>query len=85
LKSQLKTSSSGRNNSSIHPFLFAIFGSAFFLVFITVMVIFIYGIINKKYNQWLRRRFSRRRGKGWKTRNVIRDESTILGLETAIV
>ena len=49
------------------------------------MIIFIYGIVNKQYNQWIRKRSSRRRKKGRKTRNVVRDESTVIGGATAAV
>jgi len=84
-KSELKTHSHFRSNLLIHPFLFAIFGSAFLLILTIVMIIFIYGIIIKQYNQCRRKRSIRRQKNRQKSRNVIRDESTILGIETAIV
>jgi hypothetical protein len=79
-KSELKNFSSPRSTSSEHPFLLVIFGSIFLLIFITVMVVFIYRIIKKQYNQSHRKRSSRRRNKG--RRNFIRDESTILHVQT---
>jgi ATP/ADP translocase len=84
-KSQLQSHSHHRSNPLIHPFLSVIFGSAFLLIFMTVMVVFIYGFINKQCNQWHGKRSSRHRKKRPKSKNVIRDESTILGVETDIV
>ena len=72
------------SSSSIHLFLFIIFGSLFLLLFIGVMLAFIYGLIFKQYRRWLRKRSSRRRRKR-KTTNVVGDESTVLGVETDTV
>ena len=76
------SSSSDRRTPSIHFFLVIIFGSLFLLLFIGVMIVFIYNLINKQYNRWLRKRSSRQRRK---TTNVVGDESTVLGLETDTV
>jgi hypothetical protein len=65
------------SNSFVHPFLFIIFASALLLVFIALMIKFIYGIINNGCTKWVRKRSSHRK-KGRKTRNVIRDESTVI-------
>jgi hypothetical protein len=48
------------------------------------MAAFIYGLINKQYNRWIRKRSSRHRRKRRKT-NIVRDESTILNSETNAV
>jgi hypothetical protein len=84
-KSPLKNASPRRNNFSIHLILLILFGSLFLFLFITVMAAFIYGLINKQYNRWIRKRSSRPRRKGRKIRNVVRDESTVLGLENDTV
>ena len=81
-----KPLSNRRSTSSIHMFLFIVFGSVFLLLFLTIMAAFIYGLIIKQYNRWIRKRSSRRRRKGRKSRNVVRDESTtVIGVETDAV
>ncbi len=50
------------------------------------MILFLYGVIEKQCDRWTRKRSSRRRRrKGRKARNTIRDESTVISFETNIV
>ncbi|CAF1087017.1 unnamed protein product [Adineta steineri] len=78
--SEIKSQVSVRGNSKEHSFLFALFGGIFLLICIIITVIFIYGIIEKRINVWTRRASSKRRRKLRKTRNAIRDESTVISL-----
>ncbi|CAF4362920.1 unnamed protein product, partial [Adineta steineri] len=76
--SQIKSQVSVRGNSKEHSFLFALLGGIFLLICIIITVVFIYGIIEKRINVWTERASSKRRRKLRKTRNAIRDESTVI-------
>ncbi len=73
-------------SSSSYPLIYVIIGGTFSLIFIAIMILFLYGVIEKRCDRWTRKRSSRRRRrKGRKTRNTIRDESTVINFETNIV
>ncbi|UJR22032.1 hypothetical protein I4U23_025099 [Adineta vaga] len=81
-KSQLKSQASAKSNSSKYSSVLVLVGGLFSLILTAILFLFIYGFIERQCNRLARRRTERRQQNARKTKNAIRDESTVLSLGT---
>ena len=70
-----------RRVSSTEQIILVIFGCGFLIVVSAFVIIIVYGFVNRHYGHWFRKRSSSNRRKTRRTRNIVRDESTIVAAD----
>ncbi|CAF1677233.1 unnamed protein product, partial [Adineta ricciae] len=81
-KLQWTSQASAKSNTIKQSSFLILFGGIVLLVCTAIAVLFIYSIIEKQCNKLTQRRTTQRQQKARRTKNAIRDESTVLSLTT---